>query len=491
MAELIHSRTSENRLGAFLDARGLTVEQFSRQTGLDLQIARRLAGDRRLLPDLTFLEAVWRAYQTDPTDLAVYLPQPVDAAPAAALAGPAGAQVTICGAGNLGQALAGLLGARGDLRVHLFVARPERARPLRERLATGAGIQVSFRDRVVHGRPALITADPAEAVVGSGLVLLCLPSFVEDSVLARVIPHLPDGALIGAVPAAGGFDWKVRRWLRRAGKCATVFGVAVIPWMCKVIRDGEHVAVLGTKRINGQVTLPAERTEQVSDILSDVFGMPVLDLQSFLNITLNPGNQLLHPGLLYAYFRDRDGRPLPEPPLLYESITEAAAAILERLSNELLEMRAAVEVASPGLRLSAVLPLGLSIQLAYGADVLDPRTLRSTIASNRAYAGIRAPMLPVEAGWIIDRASRFFWEDVPHGLVVLRGIADLVGVATPMLDEVLVWAQRQMGREYLVDGQLTGCDLPESGAPAVYGVQRLEDLLPTGQRMSTCSMSAG
>ena len=140
-------------------------------------------------------------------------------------------------------------------------------------------------------------------------------------------------------------------------------------------------------------------------------------------------------------------------------------------------LREKLEAQVSGLRLPAVLPLHYSVLYGYGKAVGDPSTLRSTIATNRAYAGIRTPMVQTERVYVPDWNSRFFWEDIPHGLVVLRGIADLLGTEIPAMDRVLLWAQAQMDRTYLVDGQLNGKDIADSGAPERYGITRVQDLV--------------
>ncbi len=310
-------------------------------------------------------------------------------------------------------------------------------------------------------------------------MLLCLPSFVEPAILTKIIPFLDEDTFIGSIPGPGGFNWTAQYLLDKTQKKATIFGMGAIPWMCKIAKYGEEVKVLGTKTINGQVSVPAHRAPEVSELMGNLLKMPVLNIENFLQITLNPGNQLLHPGITYSMFRDWDGTPLPEPPLFYEDITQEATDILQQMSDELMMLRFALEKRIPNLHLSAVLPLAISIQAGYGAAVIDRTSLRSTIATNLAYAGIRTPMNQVEDGWVPNYQSRFFLEDIPYGVVVLKGLAELAGVPTPMFDRILTWAQEKMGCEYLVDGKLQGEHIAESGAPQRFGLNSLEDLIQT------------
>lgn len=133
-------------------------------------------------------------------------------------------------------------------------------------------------------------------------------------------------------------------------------------------------------------------------------------------------------------------------------------------------------------------PLRLNLKKVYGDQVLDDRTLMVALRTNVAYRTIRTPLRPitieeskryeVEDGFTIDVEHRFFLEDVPFGLVVLRDLADLVGIQVPHISEILIWCQELMGKQYLVKttNQLNGKDLHETGAPKVFGIQSLQQL---------------
>jgi len=76
-----------------------------------------------------------------------------------------------------------------------------------------------------------------------------------------------------------------------------------------------------------------------------------------------------------------------------------------------------------------------------------------------------------------DFGHRFLAEDVPFGLVVIRGVADIAGVPTPRIDEVLSWSQERLGRKYLVSSGLTGRDLSTTRCPQRYGFTTLPEIL--------------
>merc|ERR1711870_213873 len=79
--------------------------------------------------------------------------------------------------------------------------------------------------------------------------------------------------------------------------------------------------------------------------------------------------------------------------------------------------------------------------------------------------------------WEIDFANRYFTEDVPDGLCVYKGYADLAGVATPDIDAILEKFQTFMGKEYVKDGKLAGKDAMATKAPQAFGYTTLESLV--------------
>lgn len=76
-----------------------------------------------------------------------------------------------------------------------------------------------------------------------------------------------------------------------------------------------------------------------------------------------------------------------------------------------------------------------------------------------------------------DFQARYLSEDVPYGLVVTRGYAELLGVPTPMMDQVITWAQEKLGKEYLVNGKLSGADIHNTRAPQRYGAKTIEEAM--------------
>lgn len=81
------------------------------------------------------------------------------------------------------------------------------------------------------------------------------------------------------------------------------------------------------------------------------------------------------------------------------------------------------------------------------------------------------------AGWLPDMRSRMLSEDVPCGLVPIKGCAQILGLSTPWTDRVISWVQQQLGKQYLVGERLEGCDVGSTDAPQAYGITTAEQLI--------------
>lgn len=114
----------------------------------------------------------------------------------------------------------------------------------------------------------------------------------------------------------------------------------------------------------------------------------------------------------------------------------------------------------------------------YPQDIPDKTNLYTAIQTNAAYQGLKHPVKKTEDGkFLPDFSHRYMTEDIPFGLVVIRGIAEIMGIETPNIDKVLTWSQQQMGKEYLVDKKLQGKDISTSRAPQSYGFTTIESIL--------------
>lgn len=390
--------------------------------------------------------------------------------------------IVICGAGNAAQTLIPLLASDPQHRVTVYAPLTGEA----DRLNTAmpdAGLEVTFATgQRKQGKPHLITANPAAAAADVQMVLLALPSFAHGDILSALAPHLPNSAWIGALPARGGFDWQVRS--RLPGHLGVIFGLQTLPWACRIQEWGRRVEVLGTKAQVDLAAWPAAPRSPVSATVaatvSEMIGVPLNPIDYFLALTLANTGQIIHPGIMYGLFSQWDGQPFPpeQAPLFYGGVDDRMAAVLQAMSDEVQTLCRGLEQAAPGLDLGSVASVGEWLLRSYPDQIEDTSSLRSAFNTNRAYAGLRAPVVKQANGLFVpDFTARYLTEDIPYSLLVTQGIAELAGVPTPTISRVIDWAQTRMGKHYLVNGQVAGPDVAHSRAPQHFGITNLADLL--------------
>ncbi|WP_428353990.1 NAD/NADP octopine/nopaline dehydrogenase family protein [Methyloprofundus sp.] len=104
--------------------------------------------------------------------------------------------------------------------------------------------------------------------------------------------------------------------------------------------------------------------------------------------------------------------------------------------------------------------------------------LTALLRTNAAYRGFRCPFkeLPQCRGWEPGFSNRYFTEDIPLGLCIYKVVADIVNVATPTIDKVIIWAQSHMGKENILNATLSGRDVIETSALQRFGIHCVEQL---------------
>ena len=132
----------------------------------------------------------------------------------------------------------------------------------------------------------------------------------------------------------------------------------------------------------------------------------------------------------------------------------------------------------PDIDLNHVTPLYDWYMRVYTEDITDKLNLESVLRTNTSYAGLEHPMKRTSEGEYVPNFNyRYLVEDIPYGLVVIRGIAEIMEVATPNIDRIINWAQVIIDNEFLKDYSLKGNDLITTRAPQRYHIHTLNDLI--------------
>lgn len=338
-------------------------------------------------------------------------------------------KVCIVGGGNVGTVLAGVMASNG-YRVSVLTDRPEQ---------WGRRVTVDTPEGAALTGPVEATSRPREALLGADVVLLCLPGPAISGKLKLIKPWLSPDVMVGSVFSCTGFFIMA---IDELGRDARLFGLQRVPFISRLECYGHSARLLGRRDCIHMAFSNIPVDDSVINLFSSLFVTPVSPLGHPMEVTLTNSNPILHPSRLYSMFKDVDA-PMDEVPMFYADWNDESSRLLIECDEEFQRVVKAV-----GLPENAVPRL-----LDY-YESWDAASLTRKIRSIPAFKTIKAPMKAVEGGFLPDFDNRYFTEDFPYGLLLVKMIAETVGVATPAIDSVIQWYQTQVGRRYIEDGSI-------------------------------------
>ncbi len=399
-------------------------------------------------------------------------------------------KVLLCGGGNAIHVLSSYISARSDTHVTVLSLFPGEADKLRDAIPEEGICCINDLGDDVYGKPDAIIGKAEDVPKDLDIVIFALPSFVHEMYLKALKPYLKEGVTIGAMPGEGGFDLCAIHCLgSHFVRHSNLFALETLPWACRILEYGRRVEVLGTKKEVEVIVSPKYGTtndELVTNVLHKLVGrLPEFDpADNFLAVTLMNINSVWHPTISYGFYRNKDVTvPFDEPPLFYYGADEYTGDKLSKISDEVLEIKRVLLEKYPTLHLDALHHVSEWMLRAYGDDIGDKTSIYTMLRTNKGYRGLTHPMREVQIDgqtkYLPNFGYRYFTEDLPMGLIVTRGIAELAGVKTPHMDDVILWSQKMLDKEYLVDGELKGKDLESTRAPQRYGYTDLDTFMET------------
>jgi hypothetical protein len=325
-----------------------------------------------------------------------------------------------------------------------------------------------------------ISADPAQVIPDADLVMIVVPAYAHAAVLRRIGPYVSDTTAIGCLPTRGGFEFEAAQLVPKDGVRRRIFGLQTLPWSTRVLAPGTLVNIGAVKAEVVLAALPASEGSAIAAELSRILGTQIGAADGFLNLTLGNPGQFIHPGLMYGHFSSWRGEEYDEDgiPMFYAEATDETGEVVERLSEDAIAVAREIEVRSGrALKLEGVVPVHEWLQSSYSQVTGDTTTVATCFRTGPIQAR-KAPMIEVRPGKFVPNFEyRYLSEDVPFGLVITRALAEIAGVETPTIDEVIHWAQSAMQKVYLVGGKVAGPDASDLPIPQHHGVSDLGDLV--------------
>ena len=297
-------------------------------------------------------------------------------------------KVCICGGGNLGHVVTGFLAANGDCEVSLLTRHPERWQHQLE-ITTPDG-------EVMKGQIKTISSNPNDVICHADIVLLCLPGFSISEVLKQIAPVIKTSTAVGSIVSSTGFFFEAFKILPAN---TPLFGFQRVPFISRLKEYGHSADLLGYKpNLNIAIEQTSEK-EALRAVIEQLFKVPVKQ------------------GVVY-----------PTESLFYEEWTIEASNYLIKMDEEFQKLLDVLPVTKGSI------PTILDYY-----ESTDAVSLTNKLQSIQAFKGLKSPMKKVEGGYIPDFGSRYFTEDFPYGLQIIKEQAKQHSVSTPIIDKILNW----------------------------------------------------
>jgi len=388
--------------------------------------------------------------------------------------------VLVCGGGNAAQVAAGLFATRyKTIAVSFFADEAARWKSALgddtfELTVEGAAVGK------ILSKPADITNDPKVAEQAD-VIILAVPSFAHGEYFEKFAPYMKKGTIVGVMPARSGGDILFASKLGDKAKDMVFVGFETLPWACRFSEWGRKATILGTKNnILAAVTPPSAKNKALGTLqgLLGVFPL-ITESPNNLGISLRNPGMVVHPGVMYGRWSPEswDGKAKDEKPLFYQGVDDFTETVLNGMTDEVQQVCRKMEELVPGLSLKDACTLKQWYLDCYDGQMTDTSTLKGCMNTNKAYNGLTHPCLGEAGNWMPDLKYRYLAEDVPTGLCFSKGLAEILGIATPTIDKVMLWAQECIGLEILVDGKMQGKDVSKTRAPQGMGITSTDQFI--------------
>mmetsp|Transcript_75870 Transcript_75870/g.190927 ORF Transcript_75870/g.190927 Transcript_75870/m.190927 type:complete len:528 (+) Transcript_75870:1622-3205(+) len=386
--------------------------------------------------------------------------------------------VLVCGGGNAAQVATAMFAARFQTIAVSFFA--DEAARWKAALGDDDYELTLDTDKIVKSKPDDITNDPSVAAKADAIVL-AVPSFAHGEYFEKFAPYMKPNTVVACMPARSGGDILFASKLGDKAKDMVFMGFETLPWACRFTEWGKKATILGTKgSILAAVTPPA-KTPKAFSVLQGLLGV-------FPNCTYSPNNlgvslrnpgAVIHPGVMYGRWCPEkwDGNPVDEKPLFYQGVDDYTEKVLVGMTDEVQAICRRMEKLVPGLSLKDACTLKQWYLDCYDGQMTDTSTLKGCMNTNKAYNGLTHPCLGEPGNFMPDLKYRYLAEDVPTGLCFSKGLAEILGIPTPTIDKVMLWAQECIGLEIMVDGKMQGKDVGKTRAPQGMGITTTEQFI--------------
>jgi len=338
-------------------------------------------------------------------------------------------RIAVLGGGNGSFAAAGELALAGH-EVRLW--RRDRAAVEVHRVAGGAIMVEDFRGRH-EARPALVTADIAEAVRGASLILCPTPATAQADIARILVPNLAEGQVVFLPPGTFGsvvFAMAARDCGNRAD--ITYAETGTLPWLTRKHGPFAVAITIRAKRLPTGV-FPERLAGHALETIGRAFPGVIEPCGDALSAALMNAGPIIHPPLIIM-----NAAPL-EHFARWDIHKEGTQSAVRRVTDALDAERIAIREA-----------------LGYGPPHFPLANHYAREGEEWMYGRGSHDKLTDSGDWrekIVLTEHRYMLEDVALGLSFLASAGALAGITTPLARAFLTIGSAICGEDFMRTGR--------------------------------------
>lgn len=355
-------------------------------------------------------------------------------------------KITIVGFGNVGKSLIHKISRNFEVNVLTFSKEKKNKE-----------IITRFKDKEYKNSVKKITSDLSILSI-TDILLITVPNFLREDIIKNLKKNLKKETLILFIPGIGPSQFIANKYLFD-------YKVACLERVPFIVRaQNEVVDITDDRKIIKYATLKKE--ENYDELIIKMFEKPV-EKVSYFNVTLTSSNAILHTSRMYSIFNDKEGKIFENEISFYHGWDDETSIIFQKCDDEIMRICAKLE------ELKIITNKIQSLMEYY--DSKTPKELTCKIQSINSLKDIKLEMNKLENNrYILKKNIRFLTEDIPYGLMMFKGISEIIEIKTPMIDEIIKWAELLLEKKYTLEKKIL---IEEStGAPQYYGINSEEDL---------------
>lgn len=288
------------------------------------------------------------------------------------------------------------------------------------------------------GNICLVTENIKEAVEFGDYIFITYPAFLFEKYSKLVCPLLRKGQHLVFVPGSGGAEIQFKEAL---DKGATITGLQRVHSVARLIEPGKKVKESGIRKSLKIASIPSSFNEEANKVISELYGLPLETMGSYLDVTLVNSNPILHTSRLYSIFKDYKSNvdSYESLPLFYEHWDLETSNLLVAMDQELFDL--IEEFNKEGIEVNQI------ITLLEHYESTTPEGLTKKLNSINSLKGLTTPNVFKDGKYYPDLNSRYFTADFPYGLDILLSFCQLFNIECDNMLKVSDWYHRVTNTE--------------------------------------------